>query len=930
VLIAQYQLDPFQEWPQLLDPLLPKLVNALVHGFLCCLTTGQYEHRSESHIPRSHSSPLPSAICCILNTLCKVRGVKVIIRFLNNEPKFLEPMLEALLMFQSNMLWQERYIILLWLSHLVLTPFDLQSISSANERLVTQVRLSEHLKDLNLPIITNALLFVGLENLDVASKERESASLLLVRIALRPDMQRQGLLNALVQLMFRMLHDYTQKPTASMYECLGCLSVLSGVIKSGSPNDVRPFLISIFDFALKAATTESVGFGMMRASAPARKMLVAILRTSTLHAISLSSRHDSEALSEDTVYSMLEGIIQYLLDALGDKDTPVRLSASKALSMLAQKLDPAMKGEVVQAVLDDLESDVLYQKPDSGDPIPGTLLTNTDMQTMSRNMTAVNALKWQGLLLTLSHMLFRRTAPPDHLSLILKSLLSGLDFEQRSAGGTSIGGSVRDAACFGLWSLSRKYATAELQSIEPSSVLPALKATFATTGETSILQIVATQLVVSACLDPSGNIRRGSSAALQELIGRHPDTIVQSIALVQVVDYHAVARRSRAMLDVAQSAGELSQVYTWALLNALLGWRGVRAVDDASRRSAAAAISKLSSLLSSSDQFTVLGVMQEQLIRLSVENSKTVAEARHGLLLAISLMLDTMHMADHQNLSLKATSPAASILQTLSVGLMMNGQILGNLNGRSIPDLILEGAASLISALMRSEVGGLLKTSTQIVEVLDLCLVRADQDASLAACAEAAFELLRRLPRPQKADLLDKWLDRRRGKQSSFNRKGRILALGTVYATLANDAAANHTKKEDCYRSKVFAQLTSFIRDDWPIETQVTSLRSLRCTIPHLENENVEEPLCAALDNYRSDQRGDVGSLARLEAVRVVSVLLPEWSKRREAKANHHDIQPLIQRLFRLAGEKLDKLRFEAWKCINILLAQIDIQSTQP
>jgi tubulin-specific chaperone D len=236
---------------------------------------------------------------------------------------------------------------------------------------------------------------------------------------------------------------------------------LSGIIKSGSPNDVLPFLINIFDFALKAATAESVDFAMMRASAPARKMLVAILRTSTLHALSLNSRHDFKAISEDTLCGMLEGIIQYLLDALGDKDTPVRLSASKALSMLAQKLDKAMKGEVVQAVLDALESDVLYEKPDSGDPIPGTLLTNTDMQTMSRNMTAVNPLKWQGLLLTLSHMLFRRTAPPDQLSPILKSLLSGLDFEQRSAGGTSIGGSVRDAACFGLWSLSRKYATSE-------------------------------------------------------------------------------------------------------------------------------------------------------------------------------------------------------------------------------------------------------------------------------------------------------------------------------------------------------------------------------------------------------------------------------------------------------------------------------------
>jgi tubulin-specific chaperone D len=856
--------------------------------------------------------------------------MKVIIRFLNNEPKFLEPMLEALLLYQSYMVWQERYIILLWLSHLVLTPFDLQSISSSNERLVAQIHLSDDLNHLHLPNVANALVFAGLENVGVASKERESASRLVVRIALRPDMQRQGLLDALVKLMFRKLHDYTQKPTASMYECLGCLSVLSGIIKSGSPNDVLPFLINIFDFALKAATAESIDFSLMRASAPARKMLVAILRTSTLHALSLNSRDDAKAISEDTFYVMLEGIIQYLLDALGDKDTPVRLAASKALSMLAQKLDEAMKAEVVQAVLDTLESDVLYENPDSGDPITGTLLAKEDMQTMSRNMTAVSPLKWQGLLLTLSHMLFRRTAPPDQLSPILKSLLSGLDFEQRSAGGTSIGGSVRDAACFGLWSLSRKYATSELQSIEPASVLPALKATFATTGETSILQIVANQLVVSACLDPSGNIRRGSSAALQELIGRHPDMIVQSIALVQVVDYHAVARRSRAMLAVAQGAGELAQVYTWALLNALLGWRGVRAVDDDSRRSAAAAISKLTSSLSSSDQLIVLDTVQKQLIRLPAENSKTVAEARHGLLMVISHVLDSMHMAGAESLNSMTSSPVATILQPLSEGIRMNGEVLGNLNGRFLSELILEGAASLISALLRNEAGDLLKSYQQVIDVLDLCLIRADHDVSLTACAEAAFELFGRLPKQQKADLMDKWLDRRRGNPSSFSRKGQILALGTVYETLTDDVAADHTKIKECCRSKVFAQLTNFIQGDWPIETQVTGLRSLRCTIPHLKNENVGEPLCAALDNYSSDQRGDVGSLARLEAVKGVSVLLSEVAKRREAGANYHNIQPLVQRLFRLAGEKLDKLRFEAWKCIQMLLNQVDIQSAQP
>jgi len=929
VLIGQHQLDPFQEWPQLLDPVLPKLVNSLVDVFLRYLVTGGHEDPSQARAPRSGLSLLPCSICCILNALCRVRGAKVITRFLNNEPRYLEPMLRALLLNKSIMVWQERYIILLWLSHVVLTPFDLRSISSSDEPLFTQAEYPGELEHLHLPTIALALISASLRNLVLAGKERESASRLLVRMALRPDMQRLGLLGDFVMLVSKKLQDYTRKPTSSMYESLGYLSVLLGVMKSGSADDVLPFLTTTFDLALKAATAESAEFSLLRASAPARKMLVAILRTSILHAITLNAKHDAKAISDDALYWMLEDIIQYLLDALGDKDTPVRLAASKSLSLVAQGLDEGMKAEVAQTVLDTLDEDVLYQKPDSADPMPLRLLTDKDMQRMSRNVTAVNPLKWQGLLLTLGHLLFRRTAPRDQLSRILKSLLSGLDFEQRSAGGTSIGGSVRDAACFGLWSLARKYATSELQSLEPASVLPAFRAAFSVTDETSVLQVLADRLVVSACLDPSGNIRRGSSAALQELIGRHPDTIVQGIALVQVVDYHAVARRSRAMLDVAQAAAELANVYRWALLNALLEWRGVRAVDDDSRRNAAAAISRLVSLGPFSNRLTVLDIAQMQLSRLPVQNSKTFIETRHGLLMTISRTLDTMNPASIANLDFAASSNMLSLLQLLWEGIKMDGQALGSLRGRSTSELILEGAASLISSLARGDPEGLLKLSEQVIQVLDVCLTRADHDISLAACANAAFELFSRLPVPQKVNLVRSWLNLKGLQHASFSCKGRILALGNIYVTLPENLAASHTEPEEGCKSRVFARLTDFIQGDWPIETQVIALRALTSTIPHLREERCEEPLCAALDNYANDQRGDIGALARLEAVKAVSALLPELAARQNDMSDHHNMQPLVKRLFRLAGEKLDKLRFEAWKCIEGFLAMMKINSTQ-
>ena len=144
------------------------------------------------------------------------------------------------------------------------------------------------------------------------------------------------------------------------------------------------------------------------------------------------------------------------------------------------------------------------------------------------------------------------------------------NFSTRSTSGASVGTNVRDAACFGIWALARRYTTNELQAIDTTSAT-----LYGKHGNASLVQILATELVASASLDPAGNIRRGSSAALQELIGRHPNIISEGIKVVQVVDYHAIALRSRAVTEVAFQVSQLSQPYLTAILDGLLGWRGI-------------------------------------------------------------------------------------------------------------------------------------------------------------------------------------------------------------------------------------------------------------------------------------------------------------------------------------------------------------------
>ena len=130
-------LEPFKENPQLLDPNLSNIVTTLTSAFLPLLRDipDIRNQRLTKWLANSKTTPLWSAIFLPLSTLCKVRGYKTITRFFDNRPQYLEPMLDALdaCIEVENLnqdLIDEKYIILLWVWHLMLTPYDIAAITA--------------------------------------------------------------------------------------------------------------------------------------------------------------------------------------------------------------------------------------------------------------------------------------------------------------------------------------------------------------------------------------------------------------------------------------------------------------------------------------------------------------------------------------------------------------------------------------------------------------------------------------------------------------------------------------------------------------------------------------------------------------------------------------------------------------------------------
>lgn len=752
-------------------------------------------------------------------------------RFLSNEPKYLDPLLRAFIKWDAiaqvdslaptvdgaqRLIWEERYVMLFWLSHLLLAPFDLASMSSDNipiphDNLDQLKPLPDH-----TPTVTKSLLSISLNYVNVSGKEREAATVLLARLALRGDMQALDLLTNLSDWAFSIVHPADGYDLPSEYSCIGVLSFLARLGASGQVDEFAPLALPTFSKILRLTQEQSKISNIVRSSASARKLCIKILCSVTITALSLNERDGS--VSDDTVSSLLEDAIDHFLVALADKDTPVRFAASKALSVITLKLDADMATEVIEAVIGSLEENILYERPD------GTLVTpsearNIGIHMLRHNLSAVDAPRWQGLLLTLSHLLFRRAPPTHQLPNVLQPLLSGLDFEQRSSTGSSVGTGVRDASCFGIWALSRKYTTEELLALKPQTI-----STPTNQVEINTLQTLAVELVCSACVDPSGNIRRGASAALQELIGRHPDTIAEGISLVQAVDYHAVARRSRAMCEVAKMTAALDHVYWSPLVEALTHWRGIGSPDAESRRQAARAIGELST----HGSYLTLGMVFDRLLRKLSGLPRNDVETRHGCLLAIAATVDAScsQLEESENKeSAEVADVCCRITGAWEIFRASSGPTKEDLTFQSSrPELTAEASSRLVYSLSRtvSRAAGLVSHPSdhsveKALEILLLCVSRGEEIA-IEASSEALSQLFPLLPGSKQEEVIRGWFSQIQTTWKLPTARGQISSLGAVFKRVQPDSDL---------RLSIIETLLHCAEKEELIEKRVVAVRSL-------------------------------------------------------------------------------------------------------
>ncbi|VDB94021.1 Bgt-170 [Blumeria graminis f. sp. tritici] len=666
------KLDAFQESPQLLDPHLEQFVCLLADSFLICLQTPLIQNSSIS--TQNLFIPVYKAISRLLYRFCKVRGEKIIVQLFSTEVRHIELLQSALEKWapkrQSALLfteeaspnvkelcweWEEIYITMLWLSQLLLVPFDLASISSDTTS-ISQPDLLLPALPVGSPDLVTRIIPLAIHYLSTPGKEKDAAKYLLVRLSTRRDMLENSTTSTLINWAISQLRPNSN---LSVHHILGVLSFLAGLLASSVGTGImQDYLLSLFEASQVISSSATPLLKMINDLSVARKLILKIYCR-----IALISLQDQDNLSN---FELVEGAIGHMLDSISDAATPVRLATSKALSIITSKLPPSMANEVVDDLLAAMKKNILWTALSEShgqshtcstqllidstkfSKIPNERKVAFQIRGLSiktsnyRKMDAsrVNSLEWHGLIMTLSHLIYRRSIPPHNLSPVLAALQLGLTFEQTSTSGSSVGINVRDAACFGLWALARRYTTAELQGIVLEKNLETLDSTITTV---TTLQQLASELATSATIDSVGNIRRGSSAALQELVGRHPDTVEKGIDLIQVIDYHSIALGARAIGEVALNASLLSDHYYTKILEGLLGWRGIRNSVISIRRVSANTIGEMVSFnqlkTPNLDTESVMLRFSNRLVLEILRLDQREAHERHGLIISFTALI---------------------------------------------------------------------------------------------------------------------------------------------------------------------------------------------------------------------------------------------------------------------------------------------------
>lgn len=888
-----WQLDRYLEQSHLLDPFLRELIEpimAQVKRVVAAIAqeredariAAQQETEGSSIVAfpfQVYKNPKLHKLFQLVYHLCKVRGYKTVVKILPHEVSDFEP---TLMLLQSqdradHSTWETRYVLLLWLSMLCLVPFDLNTIDSS-------ITTAADTVNGNISIVSNILTLCK-EYLGDPGATQMAASVCLSRLLSRPDMEAHYLNRFLTWANSELTSAHqSEDMRANQFRVTGVMLSLAHIAKN-SPREQhiqasQIYFKSVMQLISKL-TEEDARADRPSSSTLHRKLSVKLvqrlgllylpprvrswryqrgLRSLEMNMQSLGLGVDSagsaqsfsgaqkpEAQDDEDVeldaIEELEQIVEVLLCGLRDKDTVVRWSAAKGVGRITGRLPFEFADDIVQSVLE------LF------------IATEGDGA-------------WHGASLALAELARRGVLLPQRLTEAAQCVARALQYDIRR-GAHSIGSHVRDAACYACWSFARAY--------EPSLFLPCLE------------EILAPAMLINCVFDRELNCRRAASAAFQECVGRQGRaSFPNGIDLLTKADYFSVSNLRHAYLDVSVFVAKYPE-YRYHLLDHLIATK-ISHWDVQIRTHAAAALGKIST----SDPVYAMTRLFPRLLSSALSADVEVI-TRHGATIAIAELL----------------------MSLAQVPVFLDGELQKELKMMPIEvdkrrlfrgrggEMIRAAVCNVIEVISCARLVLSFAHVKKYLSILEECFVHPVESVRNAAIDAFSVFTAQYCPKIVEKgsgvhvkfvqDLVPRYLNagvlvatKERGVSSIvFNpnvaaRRGFIRAIGVASKELLQPSVRECMKA--LLRAASIGQQTA---DEQDAESRVAAVRAIVDICSRSSNdvylENLEDEIvhtlvqCIKLD-YGVDERGDVGSWIRKEAILGLESLLLGESTYDESK----------------------------------------------
>lgn len=589
------KIHRYQEQPHLLDIHLELLLKRLLDKI------------RDQNLPET----IMHAAFKYLYIICKVRTYKVLVKFLPHELSDLEFALELLEKQNPKEFkhWETRYMLLLWMSILVLNPFHLSRLdayattptdSTANNELITTNAQSK----------TKMERIFDLCKLYTSSNDTCSniSAYLSAKYFVRADIK-----DLYLERFLDWIISHHQADTVEIK--YGQLAAVGAILKHGKRDDLLPYADKLLQWIVSCQYKDSSDFlkyksyikiiqriGLIylkprianwrykRGTRSLAKNLALDNETpqqSQLNTMEHNQQSSEELISDEEVIvpDAIEEVIEELLQGLRSGGNDVRWSAAKGIGRVTNRLSKELADEVIGSVIDILNPLEPHEA-------------------------------WHGACLALAELAKRGLLLPYRLKELVPLLMQALFYDEMK-GYMSVGQHIRDSACYMCWAFARAY--------NPEDILP-------------FVHKISAGLLTVATFDREINCRRAASAAFQESVGRLGN-FPFGIEISTTTDFYSVGLRQNSYLNISDYIAQYEE-YRKPLIDHLID-RKVNHWDPAIRELAAKALHKLTRR----DPDYVSTVVLDKLF---AKTDSIDINTRHGSVLAIGEIILSLRKLEEE------------------------------------------------------------------------------------------------------------------------------------------------------------------------------------------------------------------------------------------------------------------------------------------